>query len=627
MKKSALIALFLCYCAMVGSVWVAHSVFEKLPHLEDEMAYLYQAKIFARGDTYVDVPQPLRSYWQPFLLSEDGKRFGKYPPGWPLLLAVGVKLNMTWAINAWIGMLSVALTYRLAREVFNEQTGVVAAALLTISPIALLINGTLMGHTSAQFFTLLFLYGAWQIEKGKHPFGWAAISGMSLGMLVANRPLTAAGVAVPLVIYSGLRVLVALIRTIQRGWSKRKTNKTPARQWLTDENGQVIWWARLVILYIPLTIATGAAYWAVGELVLKKGGDPFWPKWPVLAMGGAIGVAMMAWVVLREPPAEPVENPHWPVQIGKTLRPLLILAVFTVAYGALYPAFNYAVVGDPSKNLYEYVWNYDKIGFGEGHGRNTGGHSWYWAKYYLRKDTVCYSRDLFGWVKQPDNPPDSPTAVSRNDCMVDKAGLSWVLLPLGLFFGWRRRWMWLIALTAGSIIFVTLFYWIGAGVYSARYYYEATALLAIISAAGITGVADMLKGLHLRSGVYMLAALAIGMSLIGYTPERLDKLYRFGIIGEDQIERVDRLRGDDERPVLIIAYLPEIRMWREVGALMALTNPYLDSEYVLARDPDGSYTQALVERFKDRKVVIYRDGTFANYDPSQGQAVGKAPNP
>ncbi len=626
MRKSALIALLLCYCAMLGSVWVADSVFEKLPHLEDEMAYLYQAKILARGDAYVDVPQPLRSYWQPFLLSEDGKRFGKYPPGWPLLLAVGVKLNMTWAINAWIGMLSVALTYRLAREVFNEQTGVVAAALLTISPIALLINGTLMGHTSAQFFTLVFLYGAWRVEKGQHALGWAALSGMALGMLVASRPLTAAGVAVPLVIYSGVRVLVASIRTIQRAWSKRRSGATTPRQWLADENGQLIWWARLAILYVPLIIATGAAYWAVGELVLKKGGDPFWPKWPVLAMGGAIGIAVMAWVVLREPPAEPVENPRWPVQFGKTLRPLLILAVSTVAYGALYPAFNYVVVGDPSENLYEYVWDYDKIGFGEGHGRNTGGHSWYWAKYYLRKDTACYSRDLFGWVRQPDNPPDSPTAVSRNDCMVDKAGLSWVLLPLGLFFGWRRRWMWLIALTAGSIIFVTMFYWIGAGVYSARYYFEATALLAIISAIGITGLADMLKGFHLRSGVYMLAALAIGMSLIGYTPERLDRLYRFGIIGQDQIERVDRLRGDDERPVLIIAYLPEIRMWREVGALMAMTSPYLDTEYVLARDPDGSYTADLLERFKDRQVVIYRDGVFAHYEPSQGEAVGKVAN-
>lgn len=611
---------------MLGSVWVAHSVFEKLPHLEDEMAYLYQAKILARGDAYVDVPQPLRSYWQPFVLSQDGKFFGKYPPGWPLLLAVGVKLNMTWAINAWIGMLSVALTYRLAREVFNEQTGVVAAALLTISPIALLINGTLMGHTSAQFFTLVFLYGAWRVEKGQHALGWAAASGMALGMLVASRPLTAAGVAVPLVVYSSVRVLVALIRTIQRAWSKRRSGKTTPRQWLADENGQLIWWARLVILYVPLIVATGAAYWAVGELALKKGDDPFWPKWPVLAMGGAIGLAIMAWVVLREPPAEPELNPRWPVQFGKTLRPLLILAVFTVVYGALYPAFNYAVTGDPKKNLYELWWGYDKIGFGEGHGRNAGGHSWYWAKYYLRKDTVCYSRDLFGWVKQPDNPPDSPTAVSRNECMVDKAGLSWVLLPLGLFLGWRRRWMWLIALTAGSIIFVTMFYWIGAGVYSARYYYEATALLAIISAIGITGLADMLKGLHLRSGVYMLAVLAIGMSLIGYTPERLDKLYRFGIIGQDQIERVDRLRGDDERPVLIIAYLPEIRMWREVGALMAMTSPYLDTEYVLARDPDGSYTAGLLERFKDRQVVIYRDGVFAHYEPSQGEAVGKVAN-
>lgn len=645
MKKSALIALLICYCSLIGSVWVSKSVFEQLPHLEDEMAYLYQAKIFARGHAYVEAPLPNRTFWQPFLISYEGKRFGKYPPGWPLLLAIGVLLKTTWAINAWFGMLSVALTYRFAREVFNEQTGVVAAVLLTISPIALLINGTLMGHTSAQFFTLLFLYGAWRLEKGRNWLAWGAVSGMALGMIVASRPLTGAGVAIPLIIYSGLRILIALARTLQSWFATRKSAEGPSKKWLTEADGQIIWWVRLIILYIPLIIATTTAYWAVNELYLKKGESPFWPKWPVLAVGAAIGVYILGWVVFRNPPANPEQNPRWPISFGKTLRPLLMLAVFALAYSSLYPAFNYVVTGDPTKNLYEFIWTYDTVGFGDGHGRNRGafieeinlgqglkastsaydGHTWYWAKYYLRKDMTCYSRDLFGWVEQPDNPPESPTAESRNECMVDKAGFSWVLLPFGLFFAWRRRWMWLIALTATFMIFVTMFYWIGAGIYSARYYYEATALLAIISAAGITGVADMLKGLQLRSGVYMLAALAIGLSVISFTPQRLNKLYRYGIIGQDQIRRVERLREDSDEPVLVIAYLPEARLWREVGALMALTSPYLDTEYILARDPDGQYTDDLLERFPGREILIYRDGRFAHYEPPS-ETVGKQPS-
>ncbi len=197
------------------SALVSRTVFERLPHLEDEVAYLFQAKLFARGDAVIESPQPQRAYWQPFVVDykPTGNRFGKYTPGWPLILAVGVNLGQAWLVNAWLAGLTVALVYRLGREIFTPDVGVIAAALTAFSPFALLLNATLMGHTAALFFTTLFLYAYWRMEQqGRGRLRWGALAGLALGIVVITRPLTALGVAAPLVLWSGVRLILPFVR-------------------------------------------------------------------------------------------------------------------------------------------------------------------------------------------------------------------------------------------------------------------------------------------------------------------------------------------------------------------------------------------------------------------------------
>ncbi|NDJ86166.1 MAG: hypothetical protein GYB66_09800, partial [Chloroflexi bacterium] len=165
MRRSALIAILAAYLGLAGAFAVMETVFERLPHLEDEIAFIYQARIFAGGRVYIQSPKPARVFWQPFVIdctdaddeefgiNCDGKRFGKYPPGWPLLLAIGFLAELEWVLNPLFFSLTIALTYRLGREVFDERVGVVAAILLAASPIALLHSGSWMSHPSALFFT------------------------------------------------------------------------------------------------------------------------------------------------------------------------------------------------------------------------------------------------------------------------------------------------------------------------------------------------------------------------------------------------------------------------------------------------------------------------------------------
>ncbi|MCB9453791.1 MAG: glycosyltransferase family 39 protein [Anaerolineaceae bacterium] len=202
-----LIVLFLVGFSFFMSALVSQTVFERLPHLEDEVAYLFQAKLLAGGHSVIPSPEPRRAYWQPFIIDRDGQRFGKYSLGWPGTLAGGVLLGQPWVINAFLAALTVALVYRLGSDVFNQDTGVIAAALTAFSPMALLLNATLMGHTAALFWVTLFMWAYWQLEHRRRPLRWGIVAGVALGMTLINRPLSAVGIAAPFVVWSAIRVV------------------------------------------------------------------------------------------------------------------------------------------------------------------------------------------------------------------------------------------------------------------------------------------------------------------------------------------------------------------------------------------------------------------------------------
>src|SRR5215207_164701 len=131
-----ILALLLVVFSMGMSYFVSDRTFEHLPHLEDEVAYLWEAKLLARGQTVIDSPAPRRAYWQPFVVDFSENRFGKYTLGWPLILSIGVLLGQTWVVNAFLSGLTVALVYRFGLEIFNPDVGVFAAALTAFSPMA-----------------------------------------------------------------------------------------------------------------------------------------------------------------------------------------------------------------------------------------------------------------------------------------------------------------------------------------------------------------------------------------------------------------------------------------------------------------------------------------------------------
>ena len=573
MRCQILVAV-LAFAAFFMSAVISRRVYERLPHIEDEIAYLYQAKIFARGNLTAPTPQPPRAYWQVFVDDRNGLRFSKYTPGWALLLSLGVNLGQTWVINAFLAMLTVPLVWRLGRQLFNRDVGLTAAGLTAFSPMALLLNGSLMGHTASFFFTMLFLLAYRQIEK-THRRRWGAAAGIALGSIVLLRSLTAVGIALPFVIWSGLRLLDSLFA------DDAESRRRQLRQTLSPLVALSI--AALLIASIsPIYNAAAAGdasknlytlIWeydqpGFGECCGRRGHTLNRAVWHARYDLSLTAADVFGWQI-GELDAE-VRN-HWLREAD--YYPNLGLGFVLLPFGILLGFL--ATAHRPSRRLAVallFIWLVGlaallALALDSGSARvRDAGFAWQW---------------------------------------IIAAGI-WLCAPL-IFLRdsrcWQARWTWLLFCVALGLILVHMTYWIGSQRYSTRYYFEGLGAFAILSALPLAYIARRFS----RRLVYLLLTAVLMMSLFGYGLPRVGVLYRFNRINPDIIDRI-KSRQVDSQPLLALvggAESGENRArWHSLGTLMAVTSPYLDSEIVGAvYYEDEAVKAAVLANHPDRQVI------------------------
>jgi hypothetical protein len=211
--------LLICTTAFFLSGLVSLGIFERIPHVEDEAAYLFQAQVFAQGHLSVPTPPSPESYWSPFVLDYGGQRFSKYPPGYSLLLSLGVRAGKPWIVNALLGSLALWFIAQLGRAIYSPTTGLLAAALGLTCPVFLAMSASLLSHPTSLFFTTLFLWSlARLIQKPTdRPRRFSVVAGLALGYLVITRPYDAIGVGLPFALYGLARVLRGDRALLHRG--------------------------------------------------------------------------------------------------------------------------------------------------------------------------------------------------------------------------------------------------------------------------------------------------------------------------------------------------------------------------------------------------------------------------
>jgi 4-amino-4-deoxy-L-arabinose transferase-like glycosyltransferase len=204
-SRSDKLALLLSLAGFLAALLVANRVFERMAHIEDEMAIAWQAQAIAGGNLTLTSPEFPESYLVPFVIDHNGQRFGKYPIGWPALLAVGIRLGARHLVNPLLAGLAVWLTYRLGKKALNELVGLLAAGLTLASPFFLMNAGSLLSHpfglVLSAAFALAWLDGFWDAENDNRRLPAkltpAITAGLLLGLSALTRPLTTLGIAIP----------------------------------------------------------------------------------------------------------------------------------------------------------------------------------------------------------------------------------------------------------------------------------------------------------------------------------------------------------------------------------------------------------------------------------------------
>ncbi len=188
--------------AVVAAIWVVlltaslnYFVYQAYPHVPDEAQYLFQARYMAAGQLTVEppkVPEAFSLYMVPYL---DDRWYGIFSPGWPAMLAVGVRGGVEWLVNPVLSGICILLADIFFQQVYERRKARIAILLLSFSPWFIFMGMSFMPH----MFTLAAALGAaviiWNSFVSKRY--WMCLpAGVLVGIVSLIRPLDGAIVAV-----------------------------------------------------------------------------------------------------------------------------------------------------------------------------------------------------------------------------------------------------------------------------------------------------------------------------------------------------------------------------------------------------------------------------------------------
>lgn len=193
------------------------TVYERAPHVPDEIVYLLHARYLAAGELWLNPPPVPAAFDLDLMLLDQGKWYCPVPPGWPAVLALGVRAGVPWLVNPLLGGASVLAAYLLFRELFDLRTARVGVLLLATSPWLAFLDMSFMTHSLTLACGLL---GALGVARSRRTgsLGWVVAAGVATGVIALIRPLDGLLVAGALGLWSvglgGARLRVAAIATL-----------------------------------------------------------------------------------------------------------------------------------------------------------------------------------------------------------------------------------------------------------------------------------------------------------------------------------------------------------------------------------------------------------------------------
>jgi hypothetical protein len=171
--------------------------YDRHPHLQDEVVYLYQARYLAEGKITAPAA-PVAEAFSIYMIPYNAERwYSPFPPGWPAFLAIGVLLGAPWLVNPILAGANVILLFVLLHQLYSRRVALTGLLLFCLSPWQTFMAMSFMSHTLTLACALAGAVA--MIRAGKTGrVGWGWVSGCLAGVVGLIRPLDGLAVAIVL---------------------------------------------------------------------------------------------------------------------------------------------------------------------------------------------------------------------------------------------------------------------------------------------------------------------------------------------------------------------------------------------------------------------------------------------
>lgn len=194
LKRQIQYIIFALFAGFITFV-TSQVVFRNAAITTDEHAYVMAATMYSEGILSRPLPPASDFFIHEMMIMDNNVGWlSRYPPGHALWLVPGVLLGQPRIMVSVAAGLSVYLAANLGLLV--GISGLLLPLMLLASPFFILMNGTLLSHTSglAATFLLLFCY-VYSKEKKRPVF--ALFAGLAWSLLFINRTFTGLLIALP----------------------------------------------------------------------------------------------------------------------------------------------------------------------------------------------------------------------------------------------------------------------------------------------------------------------------------------------------------------------------------------------------------------------------------------------
>lgn len=188
-------ALGLVFVVTFATLWYSWGAVDPVPVVHDEMAYVLQAKIFARGTWTLPSPA-LPAFWeQPYILLKPALA-AKYFPGHALLLALGAFVGWMPLIPLLLQSAAGCLLYVLARRVSCGGVAFLAWVVWLFTPMVLYFGPSYYSEATTTVCWLAGWYALLEWRQSR-TLAWIAVLAAFVGWGAITRPLTGLAYAIP----------------------------------------------------------------------------------------------------------------------------------------------------------------------------------------------------------------------------------------------------------------------------------------------------------------------------------------------------------------------------------------------------------------------------------------------